>query len=51
VSGLRFFFRVTLGQADIASHLPFVRQPVLAQKSERQRNTGDFRTSTIPSSA
>src|ERR1017187_2633320 len=27
VSGLRFFFRVTLGQADIASHLPFVRQP------------------------
>ena len=27
VSGLRFFFRVTLGRADIASHLPFVRQP------------------------
>src|ERR1035437_8299385 len=27
VSGLRFFFRVTLGHADIASHLPFVRQP------------------------
>jgi integrase len=24
---LRFFFRVTLGRADIASHLPFVRQP------------------------
>src|SRR5664279_2565783 len=27
VSGLRFFFRVTLGRTDIASHLPFVRQP------------------------
>src|SRR5450759_3727315 len=27
VSGLRFFFRVTLGRSDIASHLPFVRQP------------------------
>jgi integrase/recombinase XerD len=27
VSGLRFFFRVTLGRVDIASHLPFVRQP------------------------
>ena len=27
VSGLRFFFRVTLGQTDIASHLPFVRLP------------------------
>ena len=27
VSGLRFFFRVTLGRADMASHLPFVRQP------------------------
>jgi site-specific recombinase XerD len=27
VSGLRVFFRVTLGRADIASHLPFVRQP------------------------
>ncbi|MGH8223120.1 MAG: tyrosine-type recombinase/integrase [Woeseiaceae bacterium] len=27
VSGLRFFFRVTLGRTDITSHLPFVRQP------------------------
>ena len=27
VSGLRFFFRVTLGRSNIASHLPFVRQP------------------------
>jgi site-specific recombinase XerD len=27
VAGLRFFFRVTLGRADIANHLPFVRQP------------------------
>jgi len=27
VSGLRFFFRVTLGRTDIVSHLPFVRQP------------------------
>jgi integrase/recombinase XerD len=27
VSGLRFFFRVTLGRGDIGSHLPFVRQP------------------------
>jgi site-specific recombinase XerD len=27
VSGLRFFFRVTLGRADLANHLPFVRQP------------------------
>jgi site-specific recombinase XerD len=27
VAGLRFFFRVTLGRSDIASHLPFVRQP------------------------
>ncbi len=27
VSGLRFFFRVTLGRGDIANHLPFVRQP------------------------
>ena len=27
VSGLRFFFRVTVGRVDIASHLPFVRQP------------------------
>ena len=27
VSGLRFFFRVTLGRADMASHLPFVRRP------------------------
>ncbi len=27
VSGLRFFFRVTLCRSDIASHLPFVRQP------------------------
>src|SRR5258708_23654554 len=27
VSGLRFFFRVTLGRGDICSHLPFVRQP------------------------
>ena len=27
VSGLRFFFRVTLDRSDIANHLPFVRQP------------------------
>jgi site-specific recombinase XerD len=27
VSGLRFFFRVTLGRSNIASHLPFVRHP------------------------
>src|SRR5450756_2118122 len=27
VSGLRFFFHVTLGRSNIASHLPFVRQP------------------------
>ena len=27
VSGLRFFFRATLGRTDIAHHLPFVRQP------------------------
>src|SRR5450759_429259 len=27
VSGLRFFFRVTLGRSNIASHLPLVRQP------------------------
>jgi integrase/recombinase XerD len=27
VSGLRFFFRVTVGRNDIANHLPFVRQP------------------------
>jgi integrase/recombinase XerD len=41
VSGLRFFFRVTLGRADMASHLPFVRQrrklPVVLSPEEVSR--------------